>query len=112
MFKYSQRKGTKAAVMSGQIDGKKKEERSQKLIELSNKYEKEYNETYVGKEVEVLWEEEKEGFYRGHTKNYMLAFGKIKGSEENKKTEGRKIENTVTKAKCVEAKQDHIIVEM
>ena len=112
VFKYSQRKGTKAAVMSGQIDGKKKEERSQKLIELSNKYEKEYNETYVGKEVEVLWEEEKEGFYRGHTKNYMLAFGKIKGSEENKKTEGRKIENTVTKAKCVEAKQDHIIVEM
>ena len=56
VFKYSQRKGTKAAVMKGQIDGNKKEERSQKLIELSNKNEKEYNENYAGKEVEVLWE--------------------------------------------------------
>ena len=58
VFKYSQRKGTKAAVMKGQVDGNKKEERSQKLIELSNKNEKEYNENYVGKEVEILWEEE------------------------------------------------------
>lgn len=36
IFKYSQRKGTKAAVMPNQVDGKIKEERSKKLIELSN----------------------------------------------------------------------------
>ncbi len=112
VFKYSQRKGTKAAVMKGQIDGNKKEERSQKLIELSNNNEKEYNETYVGKEVEVLWEEEKDGFYRGHTKNYILAFGKIKDNKKDEKSEDRKIENTITGAKCIEAKQDHILVEM
>ena len=121
VFKYSQRKGTKAAVMKGQIDGNKKEERSQKLIELSNKNEKEYNETYVGKEVEVLWEEEKEGFYRGHTKNYILAYGKLKNMENmidsnninSKNMESKiKIENTITKIKCIEAEQDHILVEM
>ena len=106
IFKYSQRKGTKAAVMSGQIDGNKKEERSRKLIELSDKNEKEYNKKYVGKEVEVLWEEEKEGFYKGHTKNYILAYLKIDKEKE------KKLENTVTKAKCIEAKKDHILVQL
>ena len=113
IFKYSQRKGTKAAVMSGQIDGNKKEERSRKLIELSDKNEEEYNKKYVGKEVEVLWEEEKEGFYKGHTKNYILAYLKVdneikKEGEEEKK----KLENTITKAKCIEAKKDHILVQL
>ena len=113
IFKYSQRKGTKAAVMSEQIDGNKKEERSRKLIELSDKNEKEYNKKYVGKEVEVLWEEEKEGFYKGHTKNYILAYLKVdneikKEGEEEKK----KLENTITKAKCIEAKKDHILVQL
>ena len=114
VFKYSQRKGTKAAVMKGQIDGNKKEERSQKLIELSNKNEKEYNQNYVGKEVEVLWEEEKEGFYRGHTNNYILAYCKVNNSEEESRNleDKRKIENTIIKARCIEAKQDHILVEM
>ena len=112
VFKYSQRKGTKAAVMKGQIDGNKKEERSQKLIELCNKNEKEYNEMYVGKEVEVLWEEEKEGFYRGHTKNYILAFCEVKDNKKDEKVEDKIIENTITRAKCIEAKQDHILAEM
>ena len=113
IFKYSQRKGTKAAVMSGQIDGNKKEERSRKLIELSDKNEEEYNKKYVGKEVEVLWEEEKEGFYKGHTKNYILAYlkadNKIKKEGEEEK---KKLENTITKAKCIEAKKDHILVQL
>ncbi len=52
VFKYSPRKGTKAANMSGQIDGNIKEQRSQKLIELSNKNEEEYIEKYVCKEGE------------------------------------------------------------
>ena len=76
VFKYSPRKGTKAAVMPNQIDGKIKEERSRKLIELSNKYEKEYNREYIGKTVQVLLEEQfsKNGikFMKGHTTNYIL----------------------------------------
>ena len=113
VFKYSPRKGTKAAVMKGQIDGNKKEERSRKLIELSDKNEKEYNEKYIGKEVEVLWEEEKEGIYRGHTKNYVLALTR-KNNKEEKSSNLNKIglENKITKAKCIEAGKDHILVEM
>lgn len=102
IFKYSPRKGTKAAQMTGQVDGKIKEERSQKLIELSNKKEKEYHEKYLGKEVEVLFEEEKNGYYQGHTKNYILAFMK---SQEN-------LENKIIKAKCMDTDTDHILLEV
>ena len=113
IFKYSQRKGTKAAVMKGQINGNKKEERSRKLIELSDKNEEEYNKKYVGKEVEVLWEEEKEGFYKGHTKNYILAYLKVDNEIKKEVEEIKKhLENTITKAKCIEAKKDHILVQL
>ena len=49
IFKYSPRKGTRAAVMPNQIDGNVKEERSRKLIELSDKNEKEYNKMSIAK---------------------------------------------------------------
>ena len=84
VFKYSPRKGTKAAEMKNQIDGKEKERRSKILIELSNKNQYEFNKMYIGKKVEVLFEEEKNGFYRGHTKNYILTCCKSKENLENK----------------------------
>ena len=107
IFKYSQRKGTKAAIMDGQIDGKIKEERSQKLIELSNKNEEEYNKRYIGKIVEVLWEEEKSGYYQGHTKNYIQACCK-----KEKYMKDEEIENKIIKAKCKEVKKDCIVVDI
>lgn len=102
IFKYSPRKGTKAAQMKGQIDGKIKEERSKKLIALSNQYQKEYHEKYVGKEVEILLEEEKNGYYQGHTKNYILALVK---SQKN-------LENKMIRGKCIEASMDSIFLEV
>ena len=72
VFKYSQRKGTKAAVMPNQIDGKVKEERSKKLIELSNENEYNYNKKYIGREVEVLFEEREGEYLKGHTTNYIV----------------------------------------
>ena len=101
IFKYSERKGTKAAQLPQQIDGKIKEQRSQKLIQLSNKNQEFYNKKYIGKEVEVLFEEKKNGYYQGHTKNYILALMK---SEKN-------LENKVIKAKCTNAKIDHILLK-
>lgn len=102
IFKYSPRHGTKAAQMKGQINSETKDERSQKLIKLSNKNQKEYHEKYIGKEVEVLFEEEKNGYYQGHTKNYMLSLIK---SDEN-------LENKMLKAKCIKAENDHILLKM
>ena len=88
IFKYSQRKGTRAAVMPNQIDGKIKEARSRKLIELSNKYEAEFNEGYIGKTVEVLFEEPhiENGirYEKGHTTNYMVVKVKTDANVENR----------------------------
>lgn len=83
VFKYSQRKGTKAAVMPNQIDGTIKEQRSRRLIELSDKNEQKYNSSYIGKVVEVLFEEMDGEYYKGHTKNYMQVLAKGE-SLENK----------------------------
>lgn len=84
IFKYSPRKGTKAAMMGNQIDGNIKEERSAKLLKLSDENEINYNKQYIGKEVEVLFEEEKNGIYQGHTKNYILVHYKTEEALENK----------------------------
>lgn len=72
IFKYSPKKGTVAKNMKNQIDGKVKEERSSKLIELSDNNQNEYNEEYIGKEVKVLFEEYKNGYFKGHTANYIM----------------------------------------
>ena len=102
VFKYSQRKGTKAAVMENQIDGKVKEQRSKKLIELSNKNELEYNKSYLGKNVEVLVEEKKDGIYKGHTSNFMFIEFK---SDKN-------IENEIVEVTCSEAYPEYLVGEM
>lgn len=102
VFKYSPRKGTKAASMPNQIDGNIKEERSKKLIEISSENERYYNNKYIGKEIEVLFEEKKNGTYHGHTKNYLLVYCE---ADEN-------LENKIVKVKCKEAFDDHLVAEM
>lgn len=87
VFKYSPRSGTVAAKMPNQIDGNIKEERSNKLIELSDENEKEYNQKYIGKEVEVLLEEREGEYLKGHITNYMVV--KMKTNEN--------LENTIQK---------------
>ena len=100
VFKYSQRKGTKAAVMPNQIDGKVKEERSKKLIELSNENEYNYNKKYIGREVEVLFEEREGEYLKGHTTNYI---------EVKHKTDKDDLINKIAKVRVSEAKQDCLI---
>lgn len=90
VFKYSQRKGTRAAVMPNQIDGNIKEERSHKLIELSNKNEEEFLDRYIGKEVYVLFEQEEGEYIKGHTSNYLVV-----------KVNGKGLENKMLKAKII-----------
>ena len=91
VFKYSPRKGTKAAVMPNQIDGNVKEERSKRLIELSDKNEK---EKYINKKVKVLFEDEHiengNKYIKGHTANYIMV--KVPIEKENEDYSNR-IEN-------------------
>ena len=102
VFQYSPRKGTRAAVMPNQVDGNVKEKRSRKLIELSNENQKRYNEMLVGKEVEVLFEdqaiEEKKKYFKGHTQNYILVKYE---TDEN-------LENTLKSVKIKSADVEHV----
>ena len=87
VFPYSPRKGTVAEKMPEQVDGNIKEKRSKKLIEMSEQNQKGYNKKLIGKEVEVLFEEEEkkdnEIFYKGHTSNYILVKYKTTENLEN-----------------------------
>ena len=79
IFKYSRREGTRAAAMENQVSEQEKARRSAVLIELGEKKRKAYEQSFLGKEVEVLVEEEAviEGrpMQTGHTKEYIrIAF--------------------------------------
>ena len=72
IFKYSPRKGTKAELMENQVSPNIKEDRSKKLLELSDLNEEFYLKQYIGKKVEVLFEEKENEYYKGHTSNYIV----------------------------------------
>lgn len=75
IFKYSRRQGTKAAAMDGQIPEQEKTRRSNIMLEMNKKKMERYEREWLGKKVEVLFEEltEKDGksYVTGHTKEYL-----------------------------------------
>lgn len=77
VFPYSKRNGTKAARMSGHIDGITKKERTKRLLNLSCDLEQNYYMSQTGKKEQVLIEKEENGFFYGHTTNYLYL--KLKG---------------------------------
>lgn len=92
VFKYSPRHGTKAEKMPNQVDGNIKEERSRKLIELSDRNEMAQNKKYINTNLEVLIEELEDGYFKGHTTNYIMV--KIKENKEN-------LQNKIVTAKII-----------
>ena len=71
VFPYSPREGTLAAKMSGQIPSNIKKERVNKLIELSNELGGEYDNQFKGKEYDFLFETKENGYYVGHSSNFL-----------------------------------------
>ncbi len=79
IFKFSPRKGTRAAEMKEQVDGLAKEERSGKLINLSNELEKEFMKQYIGTTMNVLYEQVHDSNrYEGYTSNYIKVLAESK----------------------------------
>ena len=102
VFPYSKRKGTKAANMENQIDEKTKAKRCRELIDLSNKNLQEYNKSYIGKIVKVLFEEEHGIYIEGHTDNYLC----VKVEKKNN------IQGKIKNVKIVECNGEEIIGEL
>ena len=71
VFPFSERKGTKAALMDKKIDNREKKDRARRLIEVSEELEIKYMEKFIDREVEVLVEEHKDGYSIGHTGNFL-----------------------------------------
>ena len=75
IFKYSRRQGTKAAAMDGQLTEAEKAFRSEKMIAMHHRHASDYEKSMLGKELEVLIEEEYEKggqtWYLGHSREYI-----------------------------------------
>lgn len=75
IFKYSRREGTKAAAMEDQVDEQTKAKRSALMIELGERKKEAYERSFIGKEVEVLVEEDVviggRSVQTGYTKEYI-----------------------------------------
>lgn len=102
IFKYSPRLGTKACEIKEQIDGNIKDKRSNSLINLNKKLEKDFTNKFLKKELKVLYEEKsnlEENSYEGYTPNYIKVVTK-----SNMNLQG-KIVNTIIK----DVKEDYVL---
>lgn len=77
IFKYSKRQGTRAAVMPDQVDEQVKAFRSERLIALGEENRLEFEESWMGREAEILFEEKNtiagKEYFTGYTKEYIRA---------------------------------------
>ena len=71
IFPYSRRTGTPAAKMTDQMPNAVKEERAARAGALAARLKTAYLEQWVGTSLPVLFEEEKNGLWRGHAPNYV-----------------------------------------
>ena len=104
IFKYSKRKGTVAAGMPDQIPGPVQTKRSAELLAMEKELSKRYREYYIGKEIPVLFEEEKEiggiRYQMGHSREYVKV---AKKTEEN-------LSNRILSGKIVDFLQEDILL--
>lgn len=88
IFKYSKRKGTKAAEMENQIDERVKSDRSDELLKLYDVYREKYIKEYIGKTADILFEEKiliaDEPYFVGYTKEYVRVAVKTDKDLRNK----------------------------
>lgn len=94
VFPYSERAGTRAATMEEPVPKEVRKERAKKLREIGKELETRFKNRFLGKELEVLFEEEKDGLWYGLNSNYIRIkyqskqdlenqFKKIKLNKEN-----------------------------
>ena len=88
IFKYSRRQGTRAPPMEDQVSDQVRAERSGRLMRLEQRMSQEYRQSFIGENVEVLYEEAKkigETVYQiGHTVRYIKIGRKAQGDFRNR----------------------------
>ena len=71
VFKYSRRKNTVADKLPNQVSDADKDIRSDELLALDETMSDRFKNRYLGREVEVLFEECVDGEFIGHTREYI-----------------------------------------
>ncbi|HHU23984.1 MAG: tRNA (N(6)-L-threonylcarbamoyladenosine(37)-C(2))-methylthiotransferase MtaB [Bacilli bacterium] len=74
IFPYSRRKGTKADTLNGHLAPEIIEERTRTLLKLSSALKQEYQERFIDSTQLVLFENRKQGLWRGYSSNYIEVF--------------------------------------
>ena len=97
IFPYSRRTGTPAAAMAGQCSNAVKEDRAHRAGEVARQLRQTWLESWVGHTLPVLFEEEKDGLWRGHAPNYTEVFAP-----------GQGLHNVIKDVKIVEVYQDSL----
>lgn len=98
IFPYSKRPGTPAAAMPGQLTGAVKEERVRRASEIAAQMEADYLGQFVGQREQVLFEEERDGLWRGHTSRYCQVAA---SGEENLHNRLRNVQITSVEKDCL-----------
>lgn len=105
IFKYSMRKGTKAAQMEHQIEEQIKTKRSNRLIALGKELTDQYNKAFIGKEQMVLFEEKSEignvNYWVGHNERYIKIALPVMGEEDR--------HNRIVKVRLIKELEDGLI---
>jgi len=95
VFPFSPRPETAASRMPEQIKDKVKQERNQRMLELSRSCRHSFCEQFLGQTMPVLWEKETSpgsGIYSGLTSNYIRVFTRSEKSLSNKITPVKLVE--------------------
>ena len=98
IFPYSRRPGTPADKMPGQHNNATKETRSRAAIALAEEMSRAYREGFIGRTLEVLFEEREGEFYTGHAPNYIKVYAR-----------GENLHNEIRTVTVLEVYRDGVI---
>ena len=101
IFPYSRRPGTPADKMPGQHNNATKETRSRAAIALAEEMSRAYREGFVGRTLEVLFEEREGEFYTGHAPNYIKVYAR-----------GENLHNEIRTVTVLEVYRDGVLAEL
>ena len=100
IFPYSRRPGTPADKMPGQHPNAVKESRSKTAIALAEKLRLAYTENLIGSSQPVLFEQPEDGYFTGHTPNYVKVYMK-----------GEALHNTLKNVRITGLFRDGVLAE-
>lgn len=101
IFKYSKRKGTRAAAFPNQVDEQVKKSRAKDMVKLRDILHRKFLKNLVGMRMNVLVEKNKDGLIEGHSDNFI----KVLIDVNNEKI----AENSVVTVDIVKVDKDMLI---